>query len=79
MFRKISYEFILDTSRRNQQHESEVMLKASQGKAYVCIPTNVYCLKSQFTDGRINATHSMSDGLNAMLTLTAFPRRVQRR
>jgi len=68
MFRKISYEFILDTSRRNQQHESEVMLKASQGKAYVCIPTSVYCLKSQFTDGRINATHSMSDGLNAMLT-----------
>lgn len=68
MFQKINYEFILDTSRRNQRRESEVMLHCTQGKKFVDIPTSVFCMKPQFTDGKINDSHPMHDGLNAMLT-----------
>lgn len=68
MFQKINYEFILDTSRRNQRRESEVMLHCTQGKKSVDIPTSVYCLKPQFENGKINGLHPHSDGLNAMLT-----------
>ncbi len=68
MFRKIQYEFQLDTSRRNQRFESEVVLHCTQGKKAIDIPTSVFCTKPYFDKGKITDTHPMHKGLNAMLT-----------
>lgn len=67
MFQKISYSLVLDTSRRNFKRESEIMVHCAQGRKSVDIPTSIYCLKDQFSDGKINDKNPMSEGLNAML------------
>ena len=44
-----------------------VVVHATQGKKYIDIPTDIYCYKYQFSDGKINDRHMDCDGLNAML------------
>lgn len=44
-----------------------IVIRASQGRKSVDIPTNIFCQSRQFSDGYINSLHPQYDGLNAML------------
>ena len=67
MFQKINYELMWDGTRTNQRKEGMVVVHATQGKKSVDIPTNVYCLKSHFSDGKVTDGNPHNEGLNAML------------
>ena len=44
-----------------------IVVRASQGRKSVDIPTNIFCQSNQFSNGYINSLHPQFDGLNAML------------
>jgi len=44
-----------------------IVIRASQGRKSVDIPTNIFCESRQFSGGYINSLHPQYDGLNAML------------
>ena len=67
MLQKISYDVIFNPSKQSRSGEGMVMVRASQGKKSVDIPTNIYCEGRQFSGGFINSLHPQFDGLNAML------------
>ena len=67
MFQKINYELMWDGTRTNQRKEGMVVVHATQGKKSVDIPTNVYCLKCHFSDGKVTDGNPHNEGLNAML------------
>lgn len=52
----------------NTRREYMLMVRASQQKKYVDIPTYIYIHKNMFDKGLVSKKHPQSDGLNAMLT-----------
>ena len=67
MLHKIQYDVIFNPSKQSRTGDGMVMIRASQGKKSVDIPTNIYCESKQFSAGYINSLHPQYDGLNAML------------
>ena len=67
MLHKISYDVIFNPSKQSRTGDGMVMIRASQGRKSVDIPTNIYCESKQFSAGYINSLHPQFDGLNAML------------
>lgn len=67
MLHKISYDVIFNPSKQSRTGDGMVMIRASQGRKSVDIPTNIYCQSKQFSGGYINSLHPQYDGLNAML------------
>ena len=68
MLQKISYDVIFNPSKKwSRTGDGMIMIRASQGRKSVDIPTNIYCQSKQFSDGYINSLHPQYDGLNAML------------
>lgn len=67
MLHKISYDVIFNPSKLSRTGDGMVMIRASQGRKSVDIPTNIYCESKQFSAGYINSLHPQFDGLNAML------------
>ena len=67
MLQKISYDVIFNPSKYSRAGEGMLMVRASQGRKSVDIPTNIYCESRQFSNGYINSLHPQFDGLNAML------------
>lgn len=67
MLQKISYDVIFNPSKKGRTGEGMVMVRASQGRKSVDIPTNIYCSSNQFSCGYINSLHPQYAGLNAML------------
>lgn len=68
MLQKIQYDVIFNPSKASRTGDGMVMVRASQGRKCVDIPTNIYCESRQFSGGFINSLHPQFDGLNAMLT-----------
>ena len=67
MLHKISYDVIFNPSKFSRSGDGMIMVRASQGRKSVDIPTNIYCQSRQFSNGYINSLHPQFDGLNAML------------
>jgi site-specific recombinase XerD len=67
MLHKIRYDVIFNPSRPSRTGDGMVMIRASQGRKCVDIPTNIYCEAKQFSGGYINSLHPQFDGLNAMV------------
>ena len=67
MLHKIQYDVIFNPSKQGRTGDGMVMVRASQGKKSVDIPTNIYCESKQFSNGYINSLHPQFDGLNAMI------------
>ena len=67
MLHKISYDVIFNPSRQSRTGNGMVMIRASQGRKSIDIPTNIYCESKQFSSGYINSLHPQYDGLNAMI------------
>ena len=67
MLHKISYDVIFNPSKQSRTGDGMVMIRASQGRKSIDIPTNIYCKSKQFSGGYINSLHPQYDGLNAML------------
>lgn len=68
MLHKISYDVIFNPSKQSRIGDGMVMVRASQGKKSVDIPTNIFCESKQFSAGYINSLHPQYDGLNAMIS-----------
>ena len=68
MLHKIVYDVIFNPSKKySRTGDGMVMIRASQGRKSVDIPTNIFCQSRQFSDGYINSLHPQFDGLNAMI------------
>ena len=67
MLHKISYDVIFNPSKQHRSGDGMLMVRASQGRTSVDIPTNIYCESRQFSGGYVNSLHPKFDGLNAML------------
>ena len=68
MLHKIVYDVIFNPSKKwSRTGDGMVMIRASQGRKSVDIPTNIFCQSRQFSDGFINSLHPQYDGLNAMI------------
>ena len=68
MLQKIVYDVIFNPSKKwSRTGDGMIVIRASQGKKSVDIPTNIFCQSRQFSDGYINSLHPQYDGLNAML------------
>lgn len=67
MLHKISYDVIFNPSKQHRSGDGMLMVRASQGRKSVDIPTNIYCESRQFSGGYVNSLHPQFDGLNAML------------
>ena len=68
MLHKIVYDVIFNPSKKwSRTGDGMVMIRASQGRKSVDIPTNIYCQSKQFSDGYINSLHPQFNGLNAMI------------
>lgn len=67
MLQKIVYDVVFNPSKYSRTGDGMIVIRASQGKKSVDIPTNIYCQSSQFSNGYINSLHPQYDGLNAML------------
>lgn len=67
MLQKIQYDVIFNPSRQSRTGNGMVMIRASQGRKSIDIPTNIYCESKQFASGYINSLHPQYDGLNAMI------------
>lgn len=66
MFKKIVYNVVL-SNIKNCVGELMLVVRASQGKSFIDIPTYIYVYKDLFVDGLISQKHPQCDGLNAML------------
>lgn len=67
MLQKISYDVVFNPSKQSRTGDGMLVVRASQGRKSVDIPTNIYCESKQFSNGYINSLHPQYDGLNAML------------
>lgn len=68
MLHKIVYDVIFNPSKKwSRTGDGMVMIRASQGRKSVDIPTNIFCQSKQFSDGYINSLHPQFNGLNAMI------------
>lgn len=68
MLHKITYDVIFNPSKKwSRTGDGMIMIRASQGRKSVDIPTNIFCQSKQFSDGYINSLHPQFDGLNAMI------------
>lgn len=67
MLHKITYDVIFNPSRQSRTGDGMIMIRASQGRKSIDIPTHIYCESKQFSNGYINSLHPQYDGLNAML------------
>lgn len=68
MLHKIVYDVIFNPSKKwSRTGDGMIMIRASQGRKSVDIPTNIFCQSRQFSDGYINSLHPQFDGLNAMI------------
>lgn len=68
MLHKIVYDVIFNPSKKwSRTGDGMIMIRASQGRKSVDIPTNIFCQSKQFSDGYINSMHPQFDGLNAMI------------
>ena len=68
MLQKIVYDVIFNPSKKwSRTGDGMIVIRASQGRKSVDIPTNIFCQSRQFSDGYINSLHPQYDGLNAML------------
>ena len=68
MLHKIVYDVIFNPSKKwSRTGDGMVMIRATQGRKSVDIPTNIFCQSRQFSDGFINSLHPQYDGLNAMI------------
>ena len=68
MLHKITYDVIFNPSKKwSRTGDGMVMIRASQGRKSVDIPTNIFCQSKQFSDGYINSLHPQFNGLNAMI------------
>jgi len=68
MLHKIVYDVIFNPSKKwSRTGDGMIMIRASQGRKSVDIPTNIFCQSSQFSDGYINSLHPQFNGLNAMI------------
>lgn len=68
MLHKIVYDVIFNPSKKySRTGDGMIVIRASQGKKSVDIPTNIFCQSKQFSDGYINSLHPQFDGLNAMI------------
>ena len=66
MLHKIVYDVIFNPSKKySRTGDGMIMIRASQGRKSVDIPTNIFCQSKQFSDGYINSLHPQFDGLNA--------------
>ena len=68
MLQKIVYDVVFNPSKKwSRTGDGMIVIRASQGRKSVDIPTNIFCQSRQFSDGYINSLHPQYDGLNAML------------
>lgn len=68
MLQKICYDVVFNPSKKwSRTGDGMIMVRASQGRKSVDIPTNIYCQSKQFSNGYINSLHPQYEGLNAML------------
>lgn len=67
MLQKISYDVVFNPSKSSRSGDGMIVVRASQGRKCVDIPTNIYCQSKQFSNGYINSLHPQFDGLNAMI------------
>ena len=68
MLHKIQYDVVFNPSKKwSRTGDGMIMIRASQGRKSVDIPTNIFCQSKQFSDGYINSLHPQFDGLNAMI------------
>lgn len=68
MLQKIVYDVVFNPSKKwSRTGDGMIVVRASQGRKSVDIPTNIFCESRQFSDGYINSLHPQYDGLNAML------------
>ena len=67
MLQKIVYDVVFNPSKYSRTGDGMIVIRASQGRKSVDIPTNIYCQSNQFSGGYINSLHPQFDGLNAML------------
>lgn len=68
MLHKITYDVIFNPSKKySRTGDGMIVIRASQGRKSVDIPTNIFCQSRQFSDGYINSLHPQFDGLNAMI------------
>lgn len=68
MLHKIVYDVIFNPSKKwSRTGDGMIMIRASQGRKSVDIPTNIFCQSKQFSDGYINSLHPQFNGLNAMI------------
>ena len=67
MLQKIVYDVVFNPSKYSRTGDGMIVVRASQGRKSVDIPTNIFCQSNQFSNGYINSLHPQFDGLNAML------------
>jgi site-specific recombinase XerD len=68
MLHKIVYDVVFNPSKKwSRTGDGMIVIRASQGRKSVDIPTNIFCQSKQFSDGYINSLHPQFDGLNAMI------------
>jgi len=68
MLHKIVYDVIFNPSKKwSRTGDGMIMIRASQGRKSVDIPTNIFCQSRQFSDGYINSLHPQFNGINAMI------------
>ena len=68
MLQKIVYDVVFNPSKKySRTGDGMIVIRASQGRKSVDIPTNIFCESKQFSNGYINSLHPQFDGLNAML------------
>ena len=68
MLHKIVYDVVFNPSKKwSRTGDGMIVIRASQGRKSVDIPTNIFCQSKQFSDGYINSLHPQLDGLNAMI------------
>ena len=68
MLHKIVYDVIFNPSKKySRTGDGMIVIRASQGRKSVDIPTNIFCESRQFSDGYINSLHPQFEGLNAMI------------
>ena len=68
MLQKIVYDVVFNPSKKwSRTGDGMIVIRASQGRKSVDIPTNIFCQSKQFSDGYINSLHPQFDGLNAMI------------